>query len=109
MVVPAANPLLYAWMNSAFRESFLRALPLGGRLRKKLEMMEIGTVGTGYIGGTSSEGRGGREEFHTDNSQQQQQLISRRSHEFRNQRISSTISLRYHPISPMLTIEDGNG
>uniref|UniRef100_A0A914NQK1 G-protein coupled receptors family 1 profile domain-containing protein n=1 Tax=Meloidogyne incognita TaxID=6306 RepID=A0A914NQK1_MELIC len=24
MVVPAANPLLYAWMNSAFRESFLR-------------------------------------------------------------------------------------
>ena len=54
MVVPAANPLLYAWMNSAFRESFLRALPLGERLRKKLEMMEIGTVGTGQVGGASS-------------------------------------------------------
>jgi len=84
MVVPAANPLLYAWMNSAFRESFLRALPLGGRLRKKLEMMEIGTVGTGQIcGGTSSEGRGGREEFQTDNSQQQQLISNRNSREFR--------------------------
>uniref|UniRef100_A0A915M744 G-protein coupled receptors family 1 profile domain-containing protein n=1 Tax=Meloidogyne javanica TaxID=6303 RepID=A0A915M744_MELJA len=99
MVVPAANPLLYAWMNSAFRESFLRALPLGGRLRKKLEMMEIGTVGTGQIcGGTSSEGRGGREEFQTDNSQQQQLISNRNSREFRTpQRISSTISLRYSP------------
>ncbi|CAK5086276.1 unnamed protein product [Meloidogyne enterolobii] len=99
MVVPAANPLLYAWMNSAFRESFLRALPLGGRLRKKLEMMEIGTVGTGQIcgGTTSSEGRGGREEFQTDNSQQQQLISNRNSREFRTQRISSTISLRYSP------------
>uniref|UniRef100_A0A914LUV4 G-protein coupled receptors family 1 profile domain-containing protein n=2 Tax=Meloidogyne incognita TaxID=6306 RepID=A0A914LUV4_MELIC len=99
MVVPAANPLLYAWMNSAFRESFLRALPLGGRLRKKLEMMEIGTVGTGQIcGGTSSEGRGGREEFQTDNSQQQQLISNRNSREFRTpQRIPSTISLRYSP------------
>lgn len=75
-------------MNSAFRESFLKALPLGGRLRKKLEMMEIGTVGTGQIGGTSSEGKGGGEELQsgTIESILQQQQTNRRSHEFRNQR-----------------------
>jgi len=59
MVVPAANPILYAWMNSAFREAFLRLLPLGGRLRKKLELMELGTMAVTGSSGKDEAGGGG--------------------------------------------------
>jgi uncharacterized membrane protein YgcG len=61
MIVPAVNPILYAWMNSAFREAFLRVLPLGWRLRKKLELMEMGTMGGMTTGGTGG-GSSGKEE-----------------------------------------------
>ncbi|KAL3097975.1 hypothetical protein niasHT_027520 [Heterodera trifolii] len=56
MVVPAANPLLYAWMNASFRDAFLSVLPFRKWHKNAISMKRKTTEGKANGVGERDEG-----------------------------------------------------